>query len=324
MSVVNLLSISGGKDSTAMLLLAYERGIEPDLVFADTGHEHPETYAYVEYLNDWCQKNWGREIQVVKADFSSKFEERRENIQKIWSRDGIPQDRIDRAIASMHPSGNPFLDLCKLKGRFPSTMVRFCTVELKHNPINELVADLMKGCEALISWQGIRADESPSRANLPEKDVEFGSWEPEPKGLLIYRPLMKWTAQDTFDQHKKHGVKPNPLYKHGMGRVGCMPCIMARKGEIAEIAARFPEQIDRLEEWEEQVSSCAKRGGASFFASDKSPEGRALEGDELKTRSIGIREIVDWAEGSNDPRQVGLFGDDEEIPSCSSIYGLCE
>jgi len=321
---VNLISISGGKDSTAMMLLAYERGVDAQIVFADTGHEHPETYSYVEYLNDWCHTNWDRTIQVVKADFADKFEARRANIEKLWSQDGIPRERIDRAIAAMAPSGNPFLDLCKLKGRFPSTMARFCTVELKHNPINALVDELLKLERAVISWQGIRAEESPARANLPEKDVEFGRWDPIPEGFLIYRPLIRWTVQEVFAQHHKHGVKWNPLYEKGMARVGCMPCIMARKGEISEIASRFPAQVDRLERWEKDVSDCAKRGGASFFATDKTPDGRTLKGEELKGRSIGIREVVEWAAGSNDPSQVKLFEDNDQIPSCSSIYGLCE
>ena len=39
-----VLSFSGGKDSTAMYLLALEQGVDFLPVFADTGHEHDLTY----------------------------------------------------------------------------------------------------------------------------------------------------------------------------------------------------------------------------------------------------------------------------------------
>ncbi len=43
----NIVSMSGGKDSTAMALLAIERDTEDlEFVFADTGHEHEMTYEY--------------------------------------------------------------------------------------------------------------------------------------------------------------------------------------------------------------------------------------------------------------------------------------
>lgn len=49
-----LISLSGGKDSTALALLAIETKAPDDVldfVFCDTGNEHPITYAYVEYLD---------------------------------------------------------------------------------------------------------------------------------------------------------------------------------------------------------------------------------------------------------------------------------
>ena len=45
----NIVSVRGGKDRTALLLLAIERDT-PNLqaVFADTGHEHQQTYEYLQ------------------------------------------------------------------------------------------------------------------------------------------------------------------------------------------------------------------------------------------------------------------------------------
>lgn len=326
--VKNIISVSGGKDSTAMALLAFERDVQNvELVFADTGHEHQLTYGYLAYLNDWLKSNWGKEIRVVKADFTRKLETRRNNLQAKWGKDGVPQERIDQALEVLHPTGNPFLDLCKLRGRFPSTRARFCTQELKHFPIQEQVIDpAVANSRAVVSWQGVRAEESPSRAKLPQLDVEMGHWEPEMSGMLIYRPLIDWTVEEVFDQHRKHGVDWNPLYEQGMSRVGCMPCIMSRKSEIKEMGKRFPDEVNRVASWEKQVMLASKRGSASFFATDKTTQGRALF-DAGENPSIGIEEVVDWASTGRGGRQyelLDLIPEDDEMPSCSSVYGLCE
>lgn len=62
----NIVSVSGGKDSTALLLLAIEQETENlQAVFADTGHEHQQTYEYIEYLNDKVFP-----IRKIRADFN--------------------------------------------------------------------------------------------------------------------------------------------------------------------------------------------------------------------------------------------------------------
>ncbi len=54
-------AISGGADSTAMVLLAHERGEDFEMVFADTGAELPETYWLIPRL----QKYVGKQLTVV-------------------------------------------------------------------------------------------------------------------------------------------------------------------------------------------------------------------------------------------------------------------
>jgi len=306
--IINAVSVSGGKDSTAMLLLAIEQET-PNLrvLFADTGHEHRQTYEYVERLRG----RLGIEIETVRADFTAQIERKRDVVQTKWRADGLPEATIERALAVLHPTGNPFLDLCLWKGRFPSTRARFCSSELKHIPIQERLDAFAVGAQAVVSWQGVRADESLARRDLPERDVEFGQWEPEPRGMLIYRPILTWTVEDVFAMHRKHGVAPNPLYAQGMGRVGCMPCIHARKAELREIATRFPAEIERVAEWERIVSDASRRGASNFFG--------LTNGDVL---SIG--EAVAWSKTTRGGTQYDLLALADEPSSCSSLYGLCE
>lgn len=324
--VINLISVSGGKDSTATALKAVEDGSENlRFAFADTGHEHPQTYEYIAYLSDVLKARTGQVIQTVKADFSARIAAKREYILANWAKAGVPQAQIERALAILQPTGIPFLDLCLWKGRFPSPKARFCTTELKHGPLNELAMLLMAGATALVSWQGVRADESRDRADLPMREAEFGQWGDELKGLLIYRPILRWTADDVFTYLKAHGVRWNPLYEQGMGRVGCMPCIMARKSELREIARRFPEEIARVAEWERLVSEASKRGCSTFL------DVRNIEKWDTSSQNIhwsthGIHEQVRWAKTTRGGRHFDLIGHIEEqgAATCQSIYGLCE
>lgn len=178
-------------------------------------------------------------------------------------------------------------------------------------PIQERLDGFAVGAQAVVSWQGVRADESAARRDLPERDVEFGQWEPEPRGMLVYRPILKWTVEDVFAMHRKHGVEPNPLYAQGMGRVGCMPCIHARKAELREIASRFPAEIERVAEWERIVGQAAKSGRATIAG---------LTNGEI----LSIHQWAEWSKTTRGGSQYDLLALTDEPTSCSSLYGLCE
>lgn len=306
----NIVSVSGGKDSTALLLLAIER--QPDnlqAVFADTGNEHQITYDYVQYLNDTVFP-----IRTVKADFTRLMSGKREYIAKHWPNKGVPAQIVERAIAAIAPTGNPFLDMCLWKGMFPSRTRAFCSEELKRNPImREIQNPILDSGEDVISWQGVRRDESIRRANLPES--EHKSTSKAGGELWNYRPILDWTAEDCFGMHKKHGIKHNPLYEQGMGRVGCMPCINCRKSELLEISKRFPEAIDRIEQWEAAVALASKIGESSFF-----PDPDRQAGKDMR----GVRNMVRWAQTGRGGTQFDMLKMMDDGPVCTSIYGLCE
>lgn len=317
MSEHNIISVSGGKDSTALLLLAIERQPENlQAVFCDTGHEHQQTYDYVRYLADAT----GVPIRWVKADFSAQINAKRERLESVVRGEKVPRntwtpEQASRAIPFLIPTGNPFADLCIWKGRFPSTKARFCSEELKRNVILEQVNRPLWAAGAyIVSWQGVRADESPSRALLDEEeDVD--------QNYTIYRPLLRWTAEECFAMHRKHGIKHNPLYEQGMGRVGCMPCIHANKDEVREIAVRFQKEVDRVAEMERVVSGASRRQTSSFFSSDKTP------GDHVGCPDIpmpGIHAVVEWSKTGRGGRQYDWLKMEDEGLLCSSLYGLCE
>lgn len=311
---LKVVSISGGKDSTACALLALERypADEVRLVFADTGNEHEQTLTYV---HEYLPAELGITVHTVRADFAAQMARKAEFVATKWREQGIPEENVLRAIAALKPTGNPFLDLCLWKGRFPSRKAQFCTQELKTMPLTEWQTDLIDDGYEVESWQGIRADESPRRAIQPEREDSGG-------GLTIYRPILQWTAQQTVDYVRSKGLVLNPLYSQGMRRVGCMPCINARKDEVLEIAKRFPEHIDRIEAWEAAVKGANKRSAATFFAgandgSDPTPE-------QAMARA-NIREMVEWAKTSRGGKQYDILrSDDFESPVCASAYGLCE
>ncbi len=306
----NIISVSGGKDSTALLLLAIERGTENmQAVFADTGNEHQITYDYVQYLDENVFP-----IRTVRADFARQISRKLNYVLTKWAGKGVPQSAIDRAAAALIPTGNPFLDLCIWKGRFPSTKVAFCSEELKRNPIiNEVQRPLLDAGDDVISWQGVRRDESIRRRFLPERELKLQKNGSE---LWNYRPILDWTADDCFAMHKKHGIKHNPLYEMGMGRVGCMPCINCRKDELLEISKRFPEAIDRIEQWEHAVKDASKLQASTFFT--------APSNDNEWSATQTIRVFVEWSQTSRGGKQFDFLRMDADGPVCSSIYGLCE
>lgn len=239
----------------------------------------------------------------------------------------VPQDRIEQAVAALQPSGNAFLDMCLMHGRFPSKKAKFCTEELKMMPLNATRQPIWDAGGTTVDWVGERAQESKDRA---AKAVWRRIRMPGGGTKIIWLPIHHWDARETFAIAKRHGLKPNPLYLWGAGRVGCWPCINARKNEIGIIARRSPEKIAEMREWERRVSLVSRRdqGGdgmfATFFSADKVP------GDPDDWNRARIDNVVEWARTTRGGNQFDLLAaimdaeSDDEVVACVSEYGLCE
>lgn len=287
------------------------------MIFCDTGNEHQATYDYLGYL----EQALGIEIIRLKADFVEQLKAKRMFIardvrtgrDKFGRKLRWSNKAKRRALAVMHPTGNPFLDLCMWKGRFPSRKAQFCTEELKRNMAVGYQLELMEAGHRVISWQGVRRDESENRRKAKLFERVGG-------GLWIFRPIVAWTAAQVFEFARSRGVQPNPLYLQGMSRVGCMPCINCNKAELRQIAARFPEHLARIAEWEHIVGACSKKGFSTFMT-DAHP---ARDRREIFA-DLNIWARIEWSKTSRGGKQFNLLDEVENAEAgCSSSYGLCD
>ncbi len=310
---VFVLSLSGGKDSLATHLALVEAGIEHRVVAADTGWEadKPGVASWLEYLA---------------------------TIERIC---GITIDRVGKP-------GGMRAAMDKRAG-FPARMQRWCTRELKievlrayHDAIEE------EESTDTICVVGIRGQESRRRAKMP--DFEFDEPGERKWGGYIWRPIMGWKIEDVLAIHHRHGVPVNPMYRLGFDRVGCNPCIYAKKRDIALTAQHFPERIDEIREREQRYVALrqarnietpgryAHADDASFFQAKvrrrvgprrieivTNPETGKTRRKDVSTYvydPMTIDQVVAWAQTSRGGRQLKVIQDKPE-GGCFS-WGLCD
>lgn len=203
--------------------------------------------------------------------------------------------------------------LCARKKRAPSVKARFCTEELKLKPFRAYVNRLRERGMDVAIFLGERGEESHARAQKPRTEISDYYHAP------LVRAIHDWTLKDVIAMDRDHGIPMNPLYSQGMGRVGCMPCIMARKGELGAIARRFPETFDKVRELEEST-------GHTWWAPGFIPERMCSvqvttkDGRDLVVPSAD--DVKRWALNTQDPADlIDMF---KPRTPCESPIGYCE
>jgi 3'-phosphoadenosine 5'-phosphosulfate sulfotransferase (PAPS reductase)/FAD synthetase len=269
---LHICLISGGKDSQATAIFLKNHGIKSTHIFCDTGWEDETTY---EFLKEFEEK-LGSEIITLKGE-------------------------------------RTFVELAKHKKRFPSTKAKFCTEELKIKPTIDFI---LNQTQDVVIYQGIRWEESKNRSTFEKSDDFFKHYfEPygydkkgKPKfytyrkkdiinwineySCSVERPIISWTTQQVFDYIIDNGFMPNKLYKYGFTRVGCFPCIMCTKDEIAKVVEYNPSKIDYLKNLEIEM-------GGNFFPPNYIPirfcskKVNKIDKETGKNVAVGIPSIMD-------------------------------
>ena len=195
-----------------------------------------------------------------------------------------------------------FAERVRHKGTFPSRVRRWCTEDLKLKPFSaELDRIREESGDEVCVVVGVRAEESSKRAAMPERE-----WS-DAYDCEMWRPLISWTLADVIAEHHRAGLPLNPLYLRGAERVGCFPCVMASKAEIAMVAREEPQRIDEIRAIESEI-------GQTMFCADDTKDGKRYQ------RPVGIDEHVAWARTSRGGRQLTVFAE----PSGCARWGICE
>jgi 3'-phosphoadenosine 5'-phosphosulfate sulfotransferase (PAPS reductase)/FAD synthetase len=242
-------------------------------------------------LSLWLREQ-GIEHKRVFADTGWEAEETYRYLRGPLAARLGPIDEVQGRDAGM-------VNLVRRKGTFPSRMRRFCTEELKVKPLIAYVAALQDAGHEVVNAVGIRAGESKARSKMTEWEwnKEFDCW--------TWRPLIDWTEQDVIDTHTRNGLAPNPLYLKGAERVGCFPCIFARKSEVKLVADVAPERIKEIRSLERDVSAASAARGSqnaerTFFAGKLTRENKPAP----------IDQVVEWSRTDHGGKQFFLIEDD--------------
>lgn len=231
---LHVVSFSGGKDSTAMLLRMIEENYPIDIIlYCDTGLEFPEMEEHI----DNVEKYIGRPITRLKAEKDFMY----------WATEH------NRVVRSTKIPGFKPGDIM-VGYAYPSVFSRWCTKELKTNVIQKYLRDLKKDY-AIIQYVGIAADE-PQR----KRDLNY--------------PLIEWsmTEKDCLEYCYSRGFDWGGLYEI-WDRVSCWCCPLQSLGDLRKLKENRPVLWERLRDMDRTIQEKCKdqdHGKRKNFQFDKS------------------------------------------------------
>jgi len=202
----NIISLSGGKDSTAMLHMMIERGEKiHSVVFFDTGWEFPSMYDHIKLI----EQKTGLKVWVLhpRLPFDYLMHHKPVKSRTVLETE-LEQIKIERK---------------RIGWGWPSPMRRWCTRE-KVSQIEHFSKDIENGVQVI----GFAADEA-HRAKDNTKTVKRYP-------LIEYDITEKQALKYCFDL----GYTWGGLYEH-YSRVSCYCCPLQKIGDLRKLRKFYPD-----------------------------------------------------------------------------------
>lgn len=220
MKKLHVVSFSGGKDSTAMLLQMMELGMKIDVVlYCDTWMEFPAMYRHVERIKKIVE-DAGIKFVTLKNEKSFKYL----MLEHQPKRRKSTQEKL---------GGNP-------KGySWAGSRSRWCTSKLKTELLKKYKSELTKQYD-VVEYVGLAFDEQYRLERESNKQHEH--------------PLVdwKWTEKDALRYCYDKGFDWEGLYEY-FSRVSCWCCPLQSFAELRKLRKYFPELWQELKEMDNQT-----------------------------------------------------------------------
>lgn len=258
-----IVSLSGGKDSIAMLLYLIEQGVAPDRIEAwhqavDGMHDThtsfmdwPSTEGYVREL---CNHLRVRLSWQWRA-FGFKGEMFRENSR---SHDIFYRNDEELLVYSLPTTRGDLSTRRKWPMKTASLKFRYCSSSLKIDPARRVMSNRpdLKGSERKqikILWlTGERRQESPARARYAQ--VEHHPANSKSRIVHHYRPVIDWKEEDVWTVMERHRILPHPAYHLGLPRLSCRSCIFFSPSHWASLNDIDPKVTAMLHDIEKDLN----------------------------------------------------------------------
>jgi 3'-phosphoadenosine 5'-phosphosulfate sulfotransferase (PAPS reductase)/FAD synthetase len=270
-----VVSISGGKDSQAMLRVLSAWHASSELpgriiaVHADLGRaEWSQTPSFVRH----CARESGVPLRVVRSNAGDLVQIIEARAERLRGRDV------------------PF---------WMSAKSRYCTSAGKRDPINKF----LRRYPLVVSAEGIRAQESQARAARKAWSYRAGLHNSR-RTAITWNPLLEWTTDDVWAvlnssvtelearrqwyregrvTRALRGFEAHPAYVFGSSRLSCALCMLASKSDLEVGAMHNPALLEAYRTLEERTGWSFKHG---WSLADLEVE----RGNVSKSTAIGTRE----------------------------------